>query len=124
MLPGDRCLQHPLHAEATPCANLKKRLRTAVGSEASRRRDGVTMNAWRVKMMASWQENMMMMQMVTSMSTNLISFLYRTLKGYRLWIGIAFLLTIVQVASDILIAFPFKFILDKIVSHKNPPLPG
>jgi ABC-type multidrug transport system fused ATPase/permease subunit len=57
------------------------------------------------------------------MSTNLISFLFRNLKGYRFWIGIAFLLTLVQVGSDILIAFPFKFILDKIVSHKNPPLP-
>ena len=82
------------------------------------------MNTWRVKMMAEWQENMMMMQMVTSMSTNLVSFLFRNLKGYRLWIGLAFLLTVVQVGSDILIAFPFKFILDKIVSHKNPPLPG
>ena len=82
------------------------------------------MKAWRVKMMAAWQEEMMMMQMVTSMSTNLISFLFRNLKGYRFWVGIAFILTIVQVGSDILIAFPFKFILDKIVSHKNPPLPG
>ncbi len=82
------------------------------------------MNSWREKMTASWQENMMLMQMVTSMSTNLISFLFRNLKGYRFWIGIAFLLTIVQVASDILIAFPFKFILDKIVSHKDPSLPA
>ncbi len=82
------------------------------------------MRAWRVKMVAVGQENMIMMQMVTSMSTNLISFLFRNLKGYRFWIGIAFILTIVQVGSDILIAFPFKFILDKIVSHKNPPLPG
>src|SRR5450755_158761 len=84
----------------------------------------VTMKSWRVKMTASWQENMMLMQMGMGMSTNLISFLFRNLKGYRLWIGIAFLLTIVQVGADILIAFPFKFILDKIVSHKNPPLPG
>nr|HET6902367.1 ABC transporter transmembrane domain-containing protein [Ktedonobacteraceae bacterium] len=82
------------------------------------------MKSWRVKMMASWQENMMLMQMVGGMSTNLISFLFRNLKGYRFWIGIAFLLTIVQVGSDILIAFPFKFILDKIVSHKDPALPG
>lgn len=82
------------------------------------------MKAWRTQMIAEWQENMMMMQMVTSMSTNLISFLFRTLKGSRLWIAIAFILTIVQVGSDILIAFPFKFILDKIVSHKNPPLPA
>ncbi len=82
------------------------------------------MKAWRVKMTDSWQENMMLTQMVAGMSTNLISFLFRNLKGYRFWIGIAFLLTIVQVGSDILIAFPFKFILDKIVSHKDPSLPG
>ncbi len=81
------------------------------------------MKSWREKMTASWQENMMLMQMVMGMSTNLISFLFRNLKGYRFWIGIAFLLTIVQVGSDILIAFPFKFILDKIVSHKDPLCP-
>src|SRR5712692_7065371 len=82
------------------------------------------MKARRVKIMAPGQEKMKMMQMVTSMSTNLISFLFRNLKGYRFWIGIAFILTLVQVGSDILIAFPFKFILDKIVSHENPPLPA
>src|ERR1700676_5364771 len=84
----------------------------------------VTMKSWHENMTASWQENMMLMQMVMGMSTNLISFLFRNLKGYRFWIGIAFLLTIVQVGSDILIAFPFKFILDKIVSHKDPFLPA
>ena len=82
------------------------------------------MNVWRVRMMAAWRENMMMMQMMMGMSINLIGFLFRNLKGYRFWVGMAFILTLVQVGSDILIAFPFKFILDKIVSHRNPPLPG
>lgn len=77
----------------------------------------------RSEMMAAWRENWRMMDMVMKMSTNLVSFLFRTLKGYRTWIVLAFLLTIVQVGADILIAFPFKFILDKLVSHKNPPLP-
>src|SRR2546430_491342 len=79
--------------------------------------------ATRGKPMTGRQEMMMMMQMVMSMGTNLASFLFRSLKSYRIWLLIAILLTIVQVISDILIAFPFKFILDKIVSHKNPALP-
>lgn len=81
------------------------------------------MQTRRSRMIAAWQENNMMMQMVMQMSTNLMSFLLRNLKSQRFWIVLAFLLTIVQVGADILVAFPFKFILDKIVSHKNPPLP-
>src|SRR5438309_270625 len=81
------------------------------------------MNTERPKRMTAGQENRMMMAMAMRMSTNLIDFLFRNLRGYRLWIALAFLLTIVQVGTDILIAFPFKFILDKLVSHKNPPLP-
>ena len=79
--------------------------------------------AIRGKPMTGRQEMMMMMQMVMSMGTNLAGFLFRTLKSYRVWLLFAILLTGVQVISDILIVFPFKFILDKFVSHKNPALP-
>ena len=82
------------------------------------------MKAKRSQMMLEWQENKMMMTMVMGMSTNLIGFLFRNLKGYRIWIVLAFLLTLVQVSADILVAFPFKFILDKLVSNKNPALPN
>lgn len=82
------------------------------------------MQTWRMRMTTAWQENNMMMQMVMRMSTNLIGFLFRAFKGYRFWIAVAFPLTLIQVGADILVAFPFKFILDKIVSHRNPPLPG
>src|SRR5712691_10581599 len=69
------------------------------------------------------REEMMMMMMVARMGTNLASFLYRNVKGYRGWLLSAMLFTIVQVATDVLIAFPFKFILDKVVNHKNPGVP-
>jgi ABC-type multidrug transport system fused ATPase/permease subunit len=54
----------------------------------------------------------------------MIRFLYRNVKGHRLKVGVAIFLTVVAVASDVLIAFPFKFILDKIVNHKDPTVPA
>src|SRR4030088_544700 len=54
----------------------------------------------------------------------MIRFLYHNVKGHRLKVGVAIFLTFVAVASDVLIAFPFKFILDKIVNHKDPTVPA
>ena len=50
-------------------------------------------------------------------------FLYANLKGRRLIVGVAIVLTFVGVSSDILMAFPLKFILDKIVHHQDPVVP-
>ncbi|HEX3606434.1 MAG TPA: ABC transporter ATP-binding protein [Candidatus Dormibacteraeota bacterium] len=50
-------------------------------------------------------------------------FLYRNLRGHRLVVGFAVSLTFIQVAADILTAFPLKFILDKIVHHTDPVVP-
>jgi ABC-type multidrug transport system fused ATPase/permease subunit len=50
-------------------------------------------------------------------------FLYSNLKGRRLIVGVAIVLTFVGVSSDILMAFPLKFILDKIVHHQDPVVP-
>jgi ABC-type multidrug transport system fused ATPase/permease subunit len=44
----------------------------------------------------------------------LFKFLYRNLKGYRLLVVLAILVTVTQVGSDILTAFPLKFIPSKI----------
>jgi ATP-binding cassette subfamily B protein len=49
-----------------------------------------------------------------------VRFLFRNLKGYRFLIVIAMAMTFVQVGADILIVFPLKFILDKIVNHSDP----
>jgi len=76
--------------------------------------------------MAAWREkNMMMlsMQMMRSTSAAFASFLFRNLEGQRLWVAIAAILTIIQVGSDLALAFPFKIILDKVVSHTNPTIP-
>ncbi len=76
--------------------------------------------------MAAWRKkNMMMMsmRMMRTTSTSFASFLFRNLEGQRLWVGIAAVLTIIQVGSDLALAFPFKFILDKVVSHTNPTIP-
>jgi ABC-type multidrug transport system fused ATPase/permease subunit len=53
----------------------------------------------------------------------MIRFLYRNLKGRRLIVGVAIALTFLAVASDLLLAFPLKFILDKIVHHRDPVVP-
>ena len=50
-------------------------------------------------------------------------FLYIHLKGRRLLVFVAIALTFVGVLSSILMAFPLKFILDKIVHHTDPSLP-
>ncbi len=47
-------------------------------------------------------------------------FLFRNLKGYRLLIVIAIVLTFLQVGCDILVALPLKFIPDKIKDHQEP----
>ncbi len=54
----------------------------------------------------------------------MIRFLWRNLKGYRFMVFIALLMTIAQVGATLLLAFPFKFILDKIVNSKDPTFPG
>ena len=50
----------------------------------------------------------------------MIGFLFRNLKGYRFLIVIAVAMTFAQVGSNILLAFPLKFILDKIINHNDP----
>src|SRR5918912_1799122 len=50
-------------------------------------------------------------------------FLFRNLKGYRFLIVIAVALTFAQVGATLLLAFPLKFILDKLVNHKDPHFP-
>ena len=47
-------------------------------------------------------------------------FLYRHLKGYRLLIGLAILLTSAQVGADLLSGYPLKFILDKLTAKDRP----
>ncbi|WP_269858393.1 ABC transporter ATP-binding protein [Streptomyces sp. RPT161] len=54
----------------------------------------------------------------------MIRFLYRQLRGRRLLVCVAVALTFVAVTSDVLAAFPFKIILDKIVDHRDPNIPG
>jgi ABC-type multidrug transport system fused ATPase/permease subunit len=51
----------------------------------------------------------------------LFKFLYRNLKGYRLLVLLAILLTVTQVGSDILAALPLKFIPSKIQNPGSDP---
>src|SRR5260221_11009098 len=51
----------------------------------------------------------------------LFKFLYRNLKGYRLLVLIAILVTILQVGCDIGTAFPLKFIPSKVANAGNDP---
>src|SRR5579875_4174719 len=51
----------------------------------------------------------------------LVSFLYRNLKGYRLLVVIAILITVTQVGCDILTALPLKYIPNKISNPGNDP---
>src|SRR2546421_5493864 len=50
-------------------------------------------------------------------------FLFHNLKGYRFLIVMAVALTFAQVGASLFIAFPLKFILDKLVNHKDPHFP-
>jgi ABC-type multidrug transport system fused ATPase/permease subunit len=50
-------------------------------------------------------------------------FLYRNLQGRRLIVSVAIALTFAAVASELLLAFPLKYILDKIVHHRDPVVP-
>jgi ABC-type multidrug transport system fused ATPase/permease subunit len=51
----------------------------------------------------------------------LVKFLFRNLKGYRLIILIAIVITTLQVGSDIAAAFPLKFIPSKVQNAGNDP---
>ncbi|HZS78415.1 MAG TPA: ABC transporter transmembrane domain-containing protein [Ktedonobacteraceae bacterium] len=51
----------------------------------------------------------------------LCKFLYRNLKGYRLLVVLAILVTVTQVSSDLLAAMPLKFIPSKISNPGNDP---
>ncbi len=53
----------------------------------------------------------------------MIPFLFRNLKGYRFLIVIAIAITFAEVGANILLAFPLKFILDKITNHNDPQFP-
>src|SRR5581483_12433358 len=53
----------------------------------------------------------------------MIPFLFRNLKGYRFLIVIAIAMTFAEVGADILLAFPLKFILDKVINHRDPNIP-
>ena len=51
----------------------------------------------------------------------LLRLLSRNLKGYHHLVVIAVVMALAQVGSDLLAAFPFKFIADKIQKGTNPP---
>jgi ABC-type multidrug transport system fused ATPase/permease subunit len=50
-------------------------------------------------------------------------FLHANLRGQRLRVTVAILMTFGLVATDILSAFPLKFILDKVAHHQDPAIP-
>src|SRR5260370_12103797 len=52
----------------------------------------------------------------------MVRFLFRNLKGYRFLIVIAVVMTVAQVGAAILLAFPLKWILDKIVHPTRDPI--
>ncbi|HVB72718.1 MAG TPA: ABC transporter transmembrane domain-containing protein [Ktedonobacteraceae bacterium] len=51
----------------------------------------------------------------------LLKFLFRNLKGYRLLVVLAIVVTVLQVGSDIAAAFPLKFIPSKVQNAGNDP---
>ena len=53
----------------------------------------------------------------------MIRFLWRNLKGYRFLVFITVAMVIAQVGANLLIVFPLKFLLDKVVNHKDPSFP-
>jgi ABC-type multidrug transport system fused ATPase/permease subunit len=50
-------------------------------------------------------------------------FLYTNLEGQRLKVVTAITLTVLQVFATIAVAFPLKFVLDKVVNHHDPSFP-
>jgi ATP-binding cassette, subfamily B, bacterial len=50
----------------------------------------------------------------------MVRFLFRNLKGYRFLVVIALTMAFAQVLAALFNAFPLKFILDKVVNHKDP----
>src|SRR2546423_6990902 len=50
-------------------------------------------------------------------------FLFHSLKGYRFLVVMAVALTFAEVGTDLFVAFPLKFILDKLLNHKDPHFP-
>ena len=50
----------------------------------------------------------------------MVRFLFRNLKGYRFLMVLAVAMTFAQVEADILVPFPLKFIIDKIVNFQDP----
>ncbi|HEY2702070.1 MAG TPA: ABC transporter transmembrane domain-containing protein, partial [Candidatus Dormibacteraeota bacterium] len=50
-------------------------------------------------------------------------FLLTNLRGQRLRVAVAIAMTFGLVATDILVAFPLKFILDKVAHHQDPVFP-
>src|SRR5260370_39482747 len=50
----------------------------------------------------------------------MVGLLVRSLMGYRFVIVIAVAMTFAQVGATILLAFPLKIILDKIINHNDP----
>ena len=53
----------------------------------------------------------------------MIRFFWVNMRGQRSLIGIGVALTLVQVAADIGIAFPLKFVVDKVTDHQDPSFP-
>jgi ABC-type multidrug transport system fused ATPase/permease subunit len=53
----------------------------------------------------------------------MVRFLFRHRKGYRFLVVVAIALTFAQVGASLLVAFPPKFILDKLVNHRDPHFP-
>ncbi|HEV2582289.1 MAG TPA: hypothetical protein VGT44_15650, partial [Ktedonobacteraceae bacterium] len=51
----------------------------------------------------------------------LLRFLFRNLKGFRLLIVLAIIVTVLQVGCDIAAAFPLKFIPSKVANAGNDP---
>jgi ATP-binding cassette, subfamily B, bacterial len=52
---------------------------------------------------------------------DLVKFLFRNLKGYRVLIVLAILVTIAQVGCDLLTALPLKYIPSKVINTGNDP---
>ena len=52
-----------------------------------------------------------------------VRFLYDQLEGYRMVLLLSTTMAFLQVATELLAAFPLKFILDKVVDHRDPAGP-
>ena len=60
---------------------------------------------------------------VISRRMPLARFLYANLEGYRPLVAAGIGMTVGQVLADLLVVFPLKFILDKVVNHQDPSFP-